>query len=25
MTDLSKEELEKALDPIKMTKGGFTE
>ncbi|MTI88881.1 MAG: class II fumarate hydratase [Balneolaceae bacterium] len=25
MTDLSDEELEKALDPIKMTKGGFTE
>lgn len=25
MTDLSGEELEKALDPIKMTKGGFTE
>lgn len=25
MTDLSKEELEKALDPIKMTLGGFTE
>jgi fumarate hydratase class II len=25
MTDLSKEELESALDPIKMTKGGFTE
>lgn len=25
MTDLSEEELEKALDPIKMTKGGFTE
>ncbi|WP_103665577.1 class II fumarate hydratase [Gracilimonas amylolytica] len=25
MTDLSDEELDKALDPIKMTKGGFTE
>jgi fumarate hydratase class II len=25
MTDLSVEELEKALDPIKMTRGGFTE
>ncbi len=25
MTDLSEEELDKALDPIKMTKGGFTE
>ncbi len=25
MTDLSKEELESALDPIKMTEGGFTE
>lgn len=25
MTDLSDEELEQALDPIKMTKGGFTE
>ena len=25
MTDLSKEALEKALDPIKMPKGGFTE
>lgn len=25
MTDLSEEELKKALDPIKMTKGGFTE
>jgi fumarate hydratase class II len=25
MTDMSEEELEKALDPIKMTKGGFTE
>lgn len=25
MTDLSEEELEKALDPIKMTKGGFME
>lgn len=25
MTDLSDEELESALDPIKMTKGGFTE
>jgi fumarate hydratase class II len=25
MTDLSDEELNKALDPIKMTKGGFTE
>lgn len=25
MTDLSDDELEKALDPIKMTKGGFTE
>ncbi|MEO1023108.1 MAG: class II fumarate hydratase [Bacteroidota bacterium] len=25
MTDLSDEELEKALDPIKMTEGGFTE
>ena len=25
MTDLSEEELQKALDPIKMTKGGFTE
>jgi len=25
MTDLSNEELDKALDPIKMTKGGFTE
>ena len=25
MTDLSEEELDKALDPIKMTRGGFTE
>lgn len=25
MTDMSKEELEKALDPIKMTTGGFSE
>ena len=25
MTDLSEEELDQALDPIKMTKGGFTE
>ncbi len=25
MTDMSEEELDKALDPIKMTKGGFTE
>ncbi|MFD2532721.1 class II fumarate hydratase [Gracilimonas halophila] len=25
MTDLTDEELDKALDPIKMTKGGFTE
>jgi fumarate hydratase class II len=25
MTDLSDEELDKALDPIKMTKGGFME
>ena len=25
MTDLSEEELQQALDPIKMTKGGFTE
>lgn len=25
MTDLSEEELENALDPMKMTKGGFTE
>ena len=25
MTDLSEEELDKALDPIKMTKGGFTD
>jgi fumarate hydratase class II len=25
MTDLSDEELDQALDPIKMTKGGFTE
>ena len=25
MTDLSNEELDQALDPIKMTKGGFTE
>ncbi len=25
MTDLSEEELDKALDPLKMTKGGFTE
>lgn len=25
MTDLSDEELDKALDPIKMTRGGFTE
>jgi fumarate hydratase, class II len=25
MTDLSKDELEKALDPINMTKGGFSE
>ncbi len=25
MTDLSESELDKALDPIKMTKGGFTE
>lgn len=25
MTDLSDEELDKALDPMKMTKGGFTE
>ncbi len=25
MTDLSDEELDKALDPIKMTEGGFTE
>ncbi len=25
MTDLSEEELDNALDPIKMTKGGFTE
>lgn len=25
MTDLSDEELEKALDPLKMTKGGFTD
>ncbi|MDG5765999.1 class II fumarate hydratase [Balneolales bacterium ANBcel1] len=25
MTDLSEEELDKALDPMKMTKGGFTE
>lgn len=25
MTDLSEEELKQALDPIKMTKGGFTE
>jgi fumarate hydratase class II len=23
-TDLSKEDLEKYLDPVKMTKGGFT-
>ncbi len=25
MTDMSEEELDKALDPMKMTKGGFTE
>ena len=25
MTDLSEEELDNALDPMKMTKGGFTE
>ncbi|MDZ7806431.1 MAG: hypothetical protein U5K71_04875 [Gracilimonas sp.] len=25
MTDLSDEELDKALDPIKMTEGGFTD
>jgi len=25
MTELSKEELERILDPMKMTKGGFTD